>query len=1069
MKKDYPLTSTGRRSKVRFKSALLSLLLVLTTSTLFSQVINYGFSQNQETYTPLSEATIVATPTALTGTGAIDDQVYILPEASIPFTFKFNNIDYTGLKIHANGFISFGTSSGSTTGPISDSSYPVIAAMGDDLQALYQLNDLTGDISYKTTGASPNREFVIQWSHFRSYLSSSSIQSYSDWNFQIHLKENNTIAIVYDLHVTGTPTSTTVEVGLKGASDSDYNNRMSGGTNSSNWTNSSAGNSVYSSMTMNSTSLPASGLTYVWTPPAACTAPTTQPSALNFTYSGSTASGAFTPATADSYLVVRTQNGAIADAPQDGIVYTTGTGLNGSIIAITNSSSFTNSIIGNTAYTYTIFAFNRSCTGGPLYNIVNPLITNIISCPSPPIAVIADNPTLDTFELNWAAPTNGDTAEFHYSVEIAITADFNTQITGSPFTVNSGETNFYVSGLENTTKYYYRINGINTCSGAYSNTGSISTSCVAFTNLPYTENFNEASLPSCWSTILVTGTTNWSTATSNDGVPSAHSGTYFASKLYNNSNALLISPEFDMTAQAADLRIKVWIYRSATKGHATDVVKFHISKTTTLTDATELLSISLKATLAPVVATSGWYQYTAILPSSYTAEPFYIIAQGVTAGGGSSFGIGFDDFTLEEAPVDSLPTSVEITTLNNIESTIDINEGTLQLQAAVTPATANQNVIWSVTNNTGTATISTSGLLKAITDGIVIVKAVSVESGTISSELAVTFSNQFPVENVVVSTINNVPPTVTENAGTLQLQAVALPSGSNQAVTWSVINGTGQATISATGLVTAILNGEIIVKAVSISNPSISGLLTITITNQLIPICTPTFGEDSVEAITLVEFGGFSNVSSPSSEIEYENFTNITGTVEQGETAAIRVKGNTNGGNFSNFYTVYFDWNNNRIFEDSEKTDLGKITGSTGIDALELTANIAVPLTAYVGDIRMRVLKKYSATATLSIPACNTSGFGQAEDYTVTVVEAGLGTGDFNKTTFAVYPNPTTGKVTVDTQSEITSVSIYNELGQLLGNTASKQIDLSSQPSGIYIIRIDFEDGKTATSKIIKQ
>lgn len=1069
MKKNYPLTSTSRRSKVRLQFALPLLFLVLTSVTSFAQVINYGFSQNQETYIPLDEAIVLATPTALTGTGSIDDQVYSLEEGTIPFIFKFNNIDYTSLKVHANGFVSFGTSSGSTSSPISDSTYPgVITAMGDDLHALYQLNGLTGNISYKTIGTAPNREFVIQWSHFRSYVSSSSIQSYSDWNFQIHLKENNTITMVYDLNVTGTPTSTTVEVGLKGASDSDYNNRMSGGTSSSNWSNSSAGNSLYSSMTMNSTSLPSSGLTFIWTPPSACTIPTTQPSALNFTYNGSTASGTFTAATADSYLIVRTQNGTIADAPLNGTVYTTGTGLNGTIIAITNSTSFTTSMLGNTAYTYTIFAVNRTCTGGPLYNIINPLTSDIISCPSPPTAVTAGNPGLDTFELNWIAPANGEAAEFHYSVEISTSADFNAQIPDSPFTVDPGETNLYVTGLESATKYYSRINSINSCSGAYSNISSISTNCLALTTLPYTENFNEATLPSCWSTGLLTGTNNWSPASSNDGVPSAYSGTYFASKTYNNSNALLISPEFDMSAQTAALRIKVWIYRNATKGHVSDVVKFHVSKTNTLTDATELLSVGLKITQTPVVATGGWYQYTAILPSSYTTEPFYIIAQGITAGSSSSYGIGFDDFTLEEVPVDSAPVSVQISTLNNIEAVINVNEGTLQLQAGITPATANQNVIWSIIDITGTATISTTGLVKAVTDGTVTVKAVSVEDSTISGEFTVIISNQFAVESIEVSTLNNALPVITENTGTLQLQATTLPTGSNQAVTWSIINGTGQATISATGLISALANGEVTAKAVSVSDPSISALLTITITNQLTAICTPTFGEDSVEAITLVEFGGFSNTSSASSDVEYENFTNITGTIEQGTTASIRVKGNSNG-NFANFYTVYFDWNNNRVFEDNERTDLGKITGSTGEDALELTANIAIPLTAYIGDIRMRVLKKYSGATSLSIPACNTSGYGQAEDYTITVTEANLGTGEFNKTKFILYPNPTTGKVNINTQTEISSISIYNQLGQQLSKTTSQQIDLSSQPSGIYIIHLGFADGKTAISKIIKQ
>ena len=46
--------------------------------------------------------------------------------------------------------------------------------------------------------------------------------------------------------------------------------------------------------------------------------------------------------------------------------------------------------------------------------------------------------------------------------------------------------------------------------------------------------------------------------------------------------------------------------------------------------------------------------------------------------------------------------------------------------------------------------------------------------------------------------------TITADRGTLQLSAAVTPTNAtNKTVTWSVVNGTGQATISSTGLVTA--------------------------------------------------------------------------------------------------------------------------------------------------------------------------------------------------------------------------------------------------------------------------
>jgi uncharacterized protein YjdB len=57
---------------------------------------------------------------------------------------------------------------------------------------------------------------------------------------------------------------------------------------------------------------------------------------------------------------------------------------------------------------------------------------------------------------------------------------------------------------------------------------------------------------------------------------------------------------------------------------------------------------------------------------------------------------------------------------------------------------------------------------------------------------------------------------ITVNGGTLQMYAHIDPhDATDQTVTWSVINGTGTASISASGLLTAITNGTVTVKATS--------------------------------------------------------------------------------------------------------------------------------------------------------------------------------------------------------------------------------------------------------------
>lgn len=100
------------------------------------------------------------------------------------------------------------------------------------------------------------------------------------------------------------------------------------------------------------------------------------------------------------------------------------------------------------------------------------------------------------------------------------------------------------------------------------------------------------------------------------------------------------------------------------------------------------------------------------------------------------------------------------------------------------------------------------------------------------------------VDSVDVRTQNNVPATVTANAGTLQMQAVVFPAGASQNVTWSIVPGTGAATIDASGLLTAQSNGVVYAKAVSVADPAKFDSLAVTISGQTVPV-------DSIDATTL--------------------------------------------------------------------------------------------------------------------------------------------------------------------------------------------------------------------------
>jgi hypothetical protein len=145
-------------------------------------------------------------------------------------------------------------------------------------------------------------------------------------------------------------------------------------------------------------------------------------------------------------------------------------------------------------------------------------------------------------------------------------------------------------------------------------------------------------------------------------------------------------------------------------------------------------------------------------------------------------------------------------------------------------------VTWSITNGSGHASINTTtGLVIASDNGSVTVRATAGDGSEIYGALVITISDQvIPVTGITVTGEGDVS-LITMNGGTLQLNAEVLPSNAaNKTVTWSVANGTGQATISSSGMVTALSDGTVTAKATAVDGSGVYGTLTITISNQVI-------------------------------------------------------------------------------------------------------------------------------------------------------------------------------------------------------------------------------------------
>jgi hypothetical protein len=75
---------------------------------------------------------------------------------------------------------------------------------------------------------------------------------------------------------------------------------------------------------------------------------------------------------------------------------------------------------------------------------------------------------------------------------------------------------------------------------------------------------------------------------------------------------------------------------------------------------------------------------------------------------------------------------------------------------------------------------------------------------------------------------------------------------------------------------------------------------------------------------------------------------------------------------------------------------------------------------------------------------------------------------------FSVYPNPSNGTFTISAASAINTIEIYNVLGEMIytETTAAvdnKQVNLSGQPSGIYLVNVLLANGKRSVSRISVQ
>ncbi|WP_460575583.1 beta strand repeat-containing protein, partial [Flavobacterium koreense] len=170
--------------------------------------------------------------------------------------------------------------------------------------------------------------------------------------------------------------------------------------------------------------------------------------------------------------------------------------------------------------------------------------------------------------------------------------------------------------------------------------------------------------------------------------------------------------------------------------------------------------------------------------------------------------------------------------------------------------------------------------------------------------------------------------------------------------------------------------------------------------------CTSNATSTSDVDVAQVTFGSLVNpavaptvfINNPASIATYTDFTSLpVQDFVQLTTYPIEVKQSSMNGYWVSWTKIFIDWNKDGDFSDAGEAynHTGGVDGPSTAPAngVVFSSSITVPLTASLGNTRMRVLLNESGTATTTPIGCGTYTWGETEDYIINILPAPACTG----------------------------------------------------------------------------
>ncbi len=138
-------------------------------------------------------------------------------------------------------------------------------------------------------------------------------------------------------------------------------------------------------------------------------------------------------------------------------------------------------------------------------------------------------------------------------------------------------------------------------------------------------------------------------------------------------------------------------------------------------------------------------------------------------------------------------------------------------------------------------------------------------------------------------------------------------------------------------------------------------------------------GNTTYEYINKVTLGSINNTSGNNNG--YGDYTSLTATLNAGTSKAITLTPGFTNAAYKEYWTVYIDYDKNKVFDANEE-----VTSSNGTGTVSRT--FTIPANAKSGYTRMRVIMHYNSSRTNT---CDTFSGGEVEDYRIHIINTSTG------------------------------------------------------------------------------